>query len=531
MEEKSKEVAIPASGSSEPRTNRKSQGGGTSASQTPKLSAQARPRGLGGQPARRKGPKTQNPKKVLNELKDQVKNAEAKDPLAAKKAELELILLDIKLAKAELERLRANESYDAYADSTDHIYESNAKKQELEQLDLDIKKTQVEGNLKRATTDNKIKNAEMDIELLTVQSKLAVARILDDTNTTAAVMKAEMEFEALKEKHRASIEPVLPDGCDDYLTVDQDTLFADQFDLLEEGVKTHGYILPSIVSDRTYCINGVVNASGVLNSRSGWRGSVLGSDFNPVDFDGWEQSSILLSEMKKNSSGAWNSFFSDENFQFVFQLLSGVASGLAGISCATHGTLKGIKNVGLVAGAISAVSFYSAIHSILDRSLEKVELRAFVSNTFAADDNRPKADRVLEEFGGDRITKLRPFFYIRLTGGQELISFDPHLFGLDHWSMSKDHAGYIRTDADHRFRPLYVSSVLMNEVLSRRTITVSEFDKRRAVERMSKQLENCHYVGEQLDLLVETGESVYKNTLMVASALVTRSPEVRPAAF
>jgi hypothetical protein len=87
------------------------------------------------------------------------------------------------------------------------------------------------------------------------------------------------------------------------------------------------------------------------------------------------------------------------------------------------------------------------------------------------------------------------------------------------------------TDGNHKFQEYMISELMFTEVVSRHSLVVTEFDKKRAVSRISKILEMSHRFTEDFEVRFDTGHGVFEQTLNFATMVVTRDPYNKPSAF
>jgi hypothetical protein len=141
-------------------------------------------------------------------------------------------------------------------------------------------------------------------------------------------------------------------------------------------------------------------------------------------------------------------------------------------------------------------------------------------------------DKAIDNFVDDRIIRLGLYVYLELLDGTQLFSFDPVKYQLFNHTESKFYVlGVMPTDGNHKFQEYMISELMFTEVVSRHSLVVTEFDKKRAVSRISKILEMSHRFTEDFEVRFDTGHGVFEQTLNFATMVVTRDPYNKPSAF
>lgn len=167
--------------------------------------------------------------------------------------------------------------------------------------------------------------------------------------------------------------------------------------------------------------------------------------------------------------------------------------------------------------------------------VKKAVLRAAIVDVIDRDnreDPRPLDDVLLGPALSDRLLKVSFFVELTLMDGAKILSFDPTAFNLYNFMESKYLAlGCLATDENRIFKDLWISEHMYSTVVSRHSLIETEFEKARAVARISKLLSQTPDFFEDHDIRFQTGDGVYTSTLRFATLMVTKDPYKMPADF
>jgi hypothetical protein len=89
----------------------------------------------------------------------------------------------------------------------------------------------------------------------------------------------------------------------------------------------------------------------------------------------------------------------------------------------------------------------------------------------------------------------------------------------------------LATDENRIFKDLWISEHMYSTVVSRHSLIETEFEKARAVARISKLLSQTPDFFEDHDIRFQTGDGVYTSTLRFATLMVTKDPYKMPVDF
>lgn len=297
-----------------------------------------------------------------------------------------------------------------------------------------------------------------------------------------------------------------------------DTPFSSNFDLLREGQPTglSQYFLPScfVPNNKHYILQGGPSTyiyTGAIRAEA-------------EDFEGWEESLLVaeLSGSKLNKVIATRA-----TAKFALGVATGVTVG------AITRSPKSI--IGSLASTAAVSGLASTVLTMADASTlsKKVELRARVRKiTGRNNDTRPLEDRQNEALAPDRLVELDFFVVVHTISGHTIISFDPVFFGLFELTKSTYYTmGVIATDENREFRTMTISETMFYHSVSRHSLPVSEFQKKRAIERILKILEMDPKFNEDHSVRFDVGRGVYEDTLHFASLVVTKDAYNRPSTF
>lgn len=454
---------------------------------------------------------------VMRDTDDQVvKNKNAKVQIERRDQQLKLASLDrdLRLLKSEQAFLDSLIAKDRV--STELKQEVDIAKKQLDLMKLKYeaaKLVQADSDLEQdfdqQQQDKDLAKLKSEIDYFEAELKLAKLKEKKEP-TSEDLMNEQMASDDVAEKFRKHMAGKSR-SCDVFEF--KDTPFVKNLPALIEGypASTLSSVLPSQWRAHSYEYTfGPSGCSGAHimpeSMMTGWSDTILISDFSP----------------------------SKANYHFLGY--DGTITAVAGVTG------------GLIASQVRKTSWWSAAtvmaSSVLMGSvasslahfstlIKTCELRAAViSVEDLDDDNRPYADRVDTCYMTDRLAILQPFVVYRLVTGQIVISFDASVAGLSTWSESLYKVlGVVTTDVNKHFRKLAVSENMIVEAINRRSLVVSAFEKARAVERMHKLLENQNRLSDSLSLLLYTGHSLYKDSLSLVAALVTRDPHTPPSDF
>jgi hypothetical protein len=439
--------------------------------------------------------------------------------LDSKKQELSMIDLDLKIAKAELEKLRALERKSQEFTNSRPFHDAEASNLTAAAIDAEAK-IEVSRKALDELRDPKsavslagdIARVKADTDYLIALREHVLVQSGKDVQYSGEIdaMKHELSYLDTKRKHEATFVHDVAVECP--FSLDATSSFYQNFDALEEGRPSGvAMFMPSSMASLTR--NYVISGSGRWSSYSG----VL--PIAAADCAGWEES-VLISDFAPPLAQSKLSM-STQSKAAVFGACTLAGSVIGGGSRIKAG----------IAGY--ALGFSSSVLCDFMTYITHAELRALVTKKFGASkDTRPVADRVLDTSLDDTLVELRPFVVLTLVCGAKVLSFDPTTTNLYGWSASTHcMLGVVATDQNRRFRPLTISTVLFTESVSRRTLTSSVFDKARAVERVNKILENCDRKGEEHRMLLYSGISIFKDTLTFVTALLNRAPHTQPQDF
>jgi len=456
--------------------------------------------------------------KMKESIKD-AKDASAPSILSQKRAEKEMIILEKEILQETLKKLQAAEVIDSLGEDllSGELFDLEAKRKIVE-----LQKYLKSEELTAETLPIMAKAKKIKEKINVVRNRIEYLTAVEEFHALMAGPKPQSQLEL--EEHKVAEHKAMA-ACQRYwnglsepsqtFSV-EDTNFLTNFSLLEEGQACGvNKFLPGSMAplDRTYYV-GEEYDSLQYNL----------PHVSSFDVQGWKEGSILISEF---DAGVLTCF-GDQSL-----------AAQAGVSVATtavvlgnfryRGIVEGLKAAGGACLASTAYSAYCAWRGLVTHA----ELRALVVDVAqAGPDYRSKADKENVEISADSIATLRPFMVFDLAGGAKIISFDPSVAGLDNWALSRNKVLRIfSSDWNRRFAPLHVSNILYTEAVSRRTIVTTEFDQARAVERVSKILENCDHVSEDHKLMLATGNSVFKDTLRIVTGVVTRDPHLHPRDF
>lgn len=453
------------------------------------------------------------------------------------KAEQDLDRLKFEIAQAELDQKISREVKQAsLLDAQLNTARKALLLEEAEEFGED--RFSVESTTKRARLE--IERLQAEKELLSLQPTEETE--LDKLNKSADAYEAERKARVrMMETEQINI-----------FTTSEDTPFSQNFDRLRTGkpIGLSQYFLPTcfVPNNKHYILDGGPSTyiyTGAIRAEH-------------AEFEGWEKS-LLIAELRSKDLN--KVIATRATARFAVGVATGVTLGVVAASLVkklgvandsanyemsyTDNPLADIANeyvkatTKAVAGTVATTAVVSGVASTILTMADaatlskKVELRARVRKiTGRTNDTRPLEDRQNEAIAPDRLVELDFFVVVHTVSGHTIISFDPVFFGLFELTKSSYYTlGVIATDENREFRTMTISEAMFYHSVSRHSLPVSEFQKKRAIERILKILEMDPKFNEDHQVRFDIGRGVYEDTLHFASLVVTKDAYNRPSTF
>lgn len=461
-------------------------------------------------------------KAIMSSAADAIVQATTKPVLQSAKDDAEYSKLMAMKLKADLEIL----DHEAVLDSEDPELRAN--------LTRDLRQAQLEQELEELRIKRQLTAKGIDLLKANLEEQKLQHELNRQTFNNLRLVKEQEEIkkeigELQKvETHLEQREKMLRDRdmADELesrtlrkdvpsIFVKQDSLFKDNLEWLCQGQPCSGiagmFIPPSMrATNKSWRISGTGSSlttyvdCGVVDSRDvvGWKDSMLICEL---------RSDRLTAAVAK--TWKWSAAVSTTS------AAAGVLSSKMGWSWSS--TLKATAALSAAVGVATTATDMAA-------HIKGAKLRAIVMDVKEAHgpDTRPRDDLVSAGVKlQDRFVKIRLFAELTLLDGATVLCFDPVALNLFNWTKSSFYMlSILATEENKTFRDFWISEQQFHTIVSRHSIVVSEFEKSKAVARMSKLLEMTPAFDEDHDIRFQNGEGIFTATLRFATLVVNKDP-------
>lgn len=142
------------------------------------------------------------------------------------------------------------------------------------------------------------------------------------------------------------------------------------------------------------------------------------------------------------------------------------------------------------------------------------------AHIYRSGDRRPYADKHIPQCETP-ITEYLPFLLVTYYNGSCFITHDARRYGFAEWTASPGPATWRDSVVDECFKPLFIDTNLLLELINRRTLGHFNFAPDVAVERIFRLAENNDRFSESLQVLYGSKSSMYRDTIRIAIAVAT----------